>query len=202
MILQKPLHRHGQKVGRKCSADGVDTGLCRIRALTFLIGFISSSLLPVSRDRGPWRSSRPRSSTSLCSIQLNTLWRLDGIGVSAQCLRGFASRTESTAMTVASPDVLGPRRRRHLPARRPTARFTADSTGRGKRAPPRHRAAGEDGRHGRPVRADPRPGILVLWLHSRPPRQRFPSRLVIESASASTSGHIRALLRRGTSDQR
>jgi len=39
-------------------------------------------------------------------------------------------------------------------------------------------------------------------LHSRPPRQRLPSSLVIESASASTSSCETSLSRRGTSDER
>ena len=41
-----------------------------------------------------------------------------------------------------------------------------------------------------------------LQLHSRPPRQRLPSSLVIESASASASRPARSLSRRGTSDER
>ena len=39
-------------------------------------------------------------------------------------------------------------------------------------------------------------------LHSRPPRQRLPSSLVTESASASASSYQSTLSRRGTSDER
>ena len=41
-----------------------------------------------------------------------------------------------------------------------------------------------------------------LWLHSRPPRQRLPSSLVIDSASAPASGHLSSRSGRGTSDER
>ena len=46
------------------------------------------------------------------------------------------------------------------------------------------------------------PGDPDFQLHSRPPRQRLPSSLVIESASASASSYASSLSRRGTSDER